>query len=119
MIALAFRRLVGLIICLNVYSTTYAQDSLKVDRIVMVNGEIKEGSVKAISESTITFIHSGETLGYTFKKDKIGKIEFSSVEQYYKVFEWIEKSIITIGLEKELIDELENIPSRNEFELCT
>jgi hypothetical protein len=45
--------------------------------------------------------------------------EFSGIEQYYKVFEWIEKSIITVGLETELMAELECIPSRNEFELCT
>lgn len=45
--------------------------------------------------------------------------EFSGIEQYYKVFEWIEKSIISIGLKSELNEILKTIPSRNEFELCT
>jgi len=60
-----------------------AQDSVHVehkdfDRIVMVNGEIKEGHVTGITSENISFIHNGESLEYQFGKKEIGKIEFSS-----------------------------------------
>lgn len=73
------------------FSTTgWSQDSLsikKVDRIIMVSGEIKEGSVHAISENNIQFVHSGESLEYTLKISEIGKIEFSSgrIQQFNKI----------------------------------
>jgi hypothetical protein len=72
---------------LLISSFASAQDSVRVDRIVMVTGEIKEGSVKAISENTISFVHAGETLEYSLKKENIGKIEFSSgrIEQFNKI----------------------------------
>jgi len=55
-----------------------------VDRIIMTNGEIKEGKVASISDVSIDFIHSGETLVYHIPINKIGKIEFSSgrIEQF-------------------------------------
>ncbi len=66
-----------------------AQDSVHVehkdfDRIVMVNGEIKEGHVTGMSADNVSFIHTGETLQYQFGKKEIGKIEFSSgrIEQF-------------------------------------
>lgn len=40
-----------------------------------------------------------------------------SIENYYKVFEFIENSIIILGKEKELYEILETIPSRDEFDL--
>ena len=54
----------------------YCQD--RVDRILMTNGEIKEGSVTGISDTDVDFVHSGETLTYHLKKASISKIEFSS-----------------------------------------
>lgn len=41
------------------------------------------------------------------------------VEDYYKIFELIEESIIIMGKEKELKETLKSIPSRDEFELKT
>lgn len=77
------------VFCLLLFVASYsiAQDAPRIDRIVMTNGEIKEGYVKAISESTISFVHSGETLEYSLKKENIGKIEFSSgrIEQFNKI----------------------------------
>lgn len=60
-----------------------AQDSIHVehkdfDRIVMINGEIKEGHVTSISADNVSFIYTGETLQYQLAKKEIGKIEFSS-----------------------------------------
>lgn len=66
------------------------QDSTQhstVDRIIMTNGEIKEGKVTSISEKNVDFIHSGETLVYHIPVNKIGKIEFSSgrIEQFNSI----------------------------------
>ncbi len=50
----------------------------KVDRIIMTNGEIREGKITAISESNIDFTFIGESLVYHIPTKNIGKIEFSS-----------------------------------------
>ncbi len=58
-----------------------APDSLnqqKVDRIIMTNGEIREGKITAISETSVDFIYVNETLVYHIPTKTIGKIEFSS-----------------------------------------
>lgn len=61
-----------LISILNVNAQT------KSDKVLMVNGETKTGSVVGISEDAIEFMHDGEALKYTLKKVNISKIEFGS-----------------------------------------
>ncbi len=53
-----------------------AQDSI--DKVYMLSGEVNEGTVKAIDDSSITFMYSGETLEYSLEKSKINKIVFGS-----------------------------------------
>lgn len=48
------------------------------DRIIMLNGQVKEGKVTGISESSIDFVYSGESLTYHLSKSEISKIEFAS-----------------------------------------
>ncbi|WP_141719780.1 hypothetical protein [Roseivirga misakiensis] len=50
----------------------------KLDKVLMVNGETKTGSVVGISDDAIEFIHEGEALKYKLKKADISKIEFGS-----------------------------------------
>ena len=50
----------------------------KVDQVLMVNGELKEGHVTGIMDDGIEFVHEGESLKYTLKKVNISKIEFAS-----------------------------------------
>jgi len=50
----------------------------KFDTVYMANGEVKVGSIKAIDDASISFVHKGETLVYTLKKPDISKIVFSS-----------------------------------------
>ena len=40
-----------------------------------------------------------------------------SIEDYYKTFEFIESAIIILGKEKELLESLKFIPSRDEFKI--
>jgi hypothetical protein len=56
--------------------TTCAQE--KFDTIYMKSSEINIGTISAINDGTISFTYKGEKLGYTFKKNDIEKIVFSS-----------------------------------------
>lgn len=49
-----------------------------VDKIVMLDGEEKKGQVTEMGDTYIKFVHQGETLTYTVKKEEINKIQFSS-----------------------------------------
>ena len=44
----------------------------------MLDGKVNEGTVKAIEDSSITFVYSGESLEYSLEKSKINKIVFGS-----------------------------------------
>jgi hypothetical protein len=44
-------------------------------------------------------------------------LESFSIENYYKTFEFIESAIIILGKEKELLESLKTIPSRDEFKI--
>ncbi|WP_121667321.1 hypothetical protein [Mesonia aquimarina] len=48
------------------------------DMVYMLDGKVNEGKVTAIKQNSIKFIYTGEDLEYSFKKEKIHKIEFSS-----------------------------------------
>src|SRR6478735_6577495 len=50
----------------------------KFDTVYMKNGDLKVGSITAVDDASISFVHKGETLKYTLKKPDITKIVFSS-----------------------------------------
>src|SRR4051794_28987346 len=52
--------------------------SQKFDTVYMKNGDLKVGSITAVDDASISFVHKGETLKYTLKKPDITKIVFSS-----------------------------------------
>ncbi|OUL60120.1 hypothetical protein B8T70_22090 [Flavobacterium sp. AJR] len=56
--------------------TMSAQD--KVDTVIMVNGEKREGKVVSVKDNAIKFIFKGESLEYEFKKPDINVIVFAS-----------------------------------------
>lgn len=64
-----------LIILLSALVIPQAQDA-RLDKIVMVNGEVKMGHVSKISDTDVDFVHDKETIAYSFAKAKISKIEF-------------------------------------------
>jgi TolB-like protein len=70
------KRIAVLIIALFSLSSLSAQH--KFDTVYMVNNEVKVGSIKAIDDASISFVHKDETLVYTLKKSDISKIVFSS-----------------------------------------
>jgi hypothetical protein len=59
----------------NVISVS-AQD--KVDTVIMLNGEKKEGTVTSVNDNAIKFVYKGETLQYELKKSGINVIVFAS-----------------------------------------
>jgi hypothetical protein len=50
----------------------------KPDKVIFLNGTVKEGRVLAFADEKIRFAHTGETLNYEFNKKEIEKIEFAS-----------------------------------------
>ncbi len=59
-------------------SSMAQQTSQKNDKVHLLNGEIKEGKIQAISDDAIQFSYAGETLNYNLKKNAIHKLEFAS-----------------------------------------
>lgn len=57
-------------------SSAFAQD--KMDVVIMVNGEKKEGKVAGISESIVKFRYVGEDFDYEISKKDISSIQFAS-----------------------------------------
>ena len=70
------KKIAALIIALFSLATLSAQQ--KLDTVYMMNNEVKIGSIKAIDDASINFVHKDETLVYTLKKSDINKIVFSS-----------------------------------------
>lgn len=54
------------------------KQSISYDKIFLLNGEKREGNVTEMDIESVKFIHAGESLVYTFKRNTISKIEFSS-----------------------------------------
>jgi hypothetical protein len=48
------------------------------DKVVMLNGEEKNGQVTEMGDTYVRFVYAGETLVYTLRKDEINKIQFAS-----------------------------------------
>ncbi len=57
--------------------SVFAQ-SESVDAVILMNGNEMKGKVTGITDDAIAFIHQGETLAYTVKKEEINKIKFAS-----------------------------------------
>jgi hypothetical protein len=55
----------------------YAQDNTY-DHVIFLNGDETTGKVTEIGSNDLKFIHKGETLVYTFKKNEINKVQFAS-----------------------------------------
>lgn len=49
-----------------------------IDKVIMVNGDTKEGKVLAVTDTGIKFAFKGETLEYEIKKSDISRIVFAS-----------------------------------------
>jgi len=60
------------------YSSAQTKAVQKFDTVYMKSSEIKIGSITAMNDVSIDFVHKGETLSYTLKKPDIVKIVFSS-----------------------------------------
>ncbi len=50
----------------------------KTDKLVFLNGTVKEGKVLAFTDEKVKFTHTGETLDYEFPKKEIERIEYAS-----------------------------------------
>ena len=72
--------LVLLIALLAANGTLKAQTNRtqKPDKVVFLNGSIKEGKVSAFLDQKIQFTYQGETLNYLFDKKEIERIEYAS-----------------------------------------
>ncbi|MCC9070182.1 hypothetical protein LNQ49_00995 [Flavobacterium sp. F-65] len=70
------KNIVFFVILLCSVITVSAQD--KVDTVVMLNGEKKEGKVVSVKDDAIKFVYKGEALEYEFKKSEINVIVFAS-----------------------------------------
>jgi hypothetical protein len=58
---------------------SYAQETKqKNDKVYLLNGEVKEGKILAISVDAAQFSYPGESLNYTLQKDAIHKFVFAS-----------------------------------------
>jgi hypothetical protein len=56
---------------------THAQ-KVKGDKIILLNGQVKEGQITAIRDEDVWFMHRGESVNSKFKKSNIYKLEFGS-----------------------------------------
>lgn len=65
-----------LVVALFSFALLKAQQ--KFDTVYMKNSDINIGSITAVNDAGINFTYKGETLGYSFKKNDITKIVFSS-----------------------------------------
>jgi hypothetical protein len=67
------------IVLLLITAIAFSQQApAKSDRIVFLNGVVKEGKVTGFTGENIGFIHSGETLRYELSRKEIEKIEYAS-----------------------------------------
>ena len=57
---------------------SFAQDDQNFDVLLKLNGEEHIGKVTEMDDTSIKFVHKGETLSYTFKKAEVMKITFAS-----------------------------------------
>ena len=73
-----FTLCIACFILLSVYAQQENTPEKKCDTVKMKSGETKIGSVTDITDDVIRFVHKGETLNYSLKKNDIEKIIFSS-----------------------------------------
>ena len=70
--------LISCIFILNLVSIDTLAQGDAADKVVMLNGEEKIGQVTEIGDNYVKFIHKGESLTYTLKRETINKIQFAS-----------------------------------------
>ena len=63
---------------ITVYSSAQTYTTEKTDKIIFLNGAVKEGKVIAFADQKVRFVYRAETLNYEFNKNEIEKIEYSS-----------------------------------------
>ena len=68
---------IAIIIALTSIAQLSLAQTVATDKLVMLSGEEKIGQVTEVGDTFIKFIHKGETLNYTFKKD-LRSIRFQS-----------------------------------------
>ncbi|MEL7587484.1 MAG: hypothetical protein AAGU19_12285 [Prolixibacteraceae bacterium] len=68
--------LVAMTVCINNQFASAQSESA--DVVTLMNGNEMKGKVTGTTDDVITFVHQGETLAYTVKKDEINKIKFAS-----------------------------------------
>jgi hypothetical protein len=67
-----------LFLAVTSHFTSFSQTEKKHDVVVKTNGDLLNGNVVEITDSTIRFTYTGEKLIYNIKKSEILKITFSS-----------------------------------------
>jgi hypothetical protein len=68
-----------LLLVISIFAVqVYGQDDKAYDVILKLNGEEHIGNVTEMDDTSLKFIHKGESLSYTFKKADIMKITFAS-----------------------------------------
>jgi hypothetical protein len=76
------KKILIVLCCLSIsfvfLSNTLVAQGSGSDKMVMMNGDEKTGKVTDIGDDYVRFVHSGETLTYTIKKQEINKIQFAS-----------------------------------------
>lgn len=93
----------------NIFKLLRAEDSQQARDLIDELSNIKS-EIKSLTDTRDKF--------YAHLDEDYQKYLSSfNVNSYYKIFELIESTIITLGKEKELMELLKDIPSRDEFEL--
>jgi len=72
------KRIFLLMLCVTFFIPVFAQDEKSYDVVLKLSGEEHIGNVIEMDDTTIKFVHTGETLSYTFKKSDVMKITFST-----------------------------------------
>ncbi|MFT3910845.1 MAG: hypothetical protein QM737_15615 [Ferruginibacter sp.] len=68
----------ALYLLLIMMASAQSNNAIKNDKIIFLDGIVKEGTITALTNDKVKFIHCDETLGYEFNKNEIEKIEFAS-----------------------------------------
>jgi hypothetical protein len=72
------KRIFLLMLCVTFFIPVFAQDEKSYDVVLKLSGEEHIGNVIEMDDTSIKFVHKGESLRYTFKKADVMKITFSS-----------------------------------------
>ena len=62
------KRIFLLMLCVTFFIPVFAQDEKSYDVVLKLSGEEHIGNVIEMDDTSIKFVHKGESLRYTFKK---------------------------------------------------